>query len=511
MSNRQARREQSRQARRQATSYRGGRSRGSSQGGGDGGGGGGRGTNFLSWPFLAGVSLLAAVLLALVIVLALRNSGGDGDDDVTLSIIDQALADLPTEMQNGNKLGSDDAPVKLIQYEDFQCPACLNYTLNIEPFLVEEYVKPGLMQIEFRHLPVVGQESVSAAQGAFCAAEQNRMFEYANVLFARQARGDFRPDRGAFSKEALVEFADALGLDTVAFDACLASPDSLGAVSADQDAANAIGFRGTPSFVINGAPLQSPPQSTERWREIIDAVIEAATAEDEAESDAEDDGDAGDGDESGAEAGDAEEPVPLSVIDQALADLPTEMQNGNKLGSDDAPVKMVQYEDFQCSHCLSYTLNIEPFLVEEYVKPGLLQIEFRHLPVVGQESVDAARGAYCASEQNRMFEYANRLFARQSEEGFRPDSGAFSNDGLVEYADDLGLDTDAFEACVAGADTLSAVASDQAAAYELGFRGTPSFVINGAPLQDPPQTTDGWRGVIDEAIAAAGAGDDGGS
>ncbi len=292
MSNRQARREQSRQARRQATSYRGGRSRGSgsSQGGGDGGGGGGRGANFLSWPFLAGVSLLAAVLLALVIVLAVRNGGGGGGEDPDLVILNQALADLPTEMQNGNKLGSDDAPVKMIQYEDFQCPHCLTYTLNIEPFLVEEYVKAGLLQIEFRHLPVVGQESVSAAQGAVCAAEENRMFEYANRLFARQAADDFSPDRGAFSKAGLVELAGDLGLDTDAFDACLGDPDTLSAVAADQVAATAIGFRGTPNFVINGQPLQVPPQATSGWAEILDGVIEAATAEDEPEEEPEGDG-----------------------------------------------------------------------------------------------------------------------------------------------------------------------------------------------------------------------------
>jgi protein-disulfide isomerase len=284
MSNRQARREQSRQARRQATSYRGGRSRDSSQGGGgSGGGGGGRGSNFLSWPFLAGVSLLAAVLLALVIVLALRNGGDDGAE-LTLSVIDQALEDLPTEMQNGDKLGSDDAPVKMIQYEDFQCPHCLTYTLDIEPFLVEEYVKAGLLQIEFRHLPVVGQESVSAAQGATCAADQNRMFEYANRLFARQAQDGFRPDRGTFSKEALIEVAGGLGLDTEAFDACLGHPDTLSAVAADQAAATAIGFRGTPNFTVNGQPVQNPPGSTAGWAGLIDAAIEAATPEDEPEA-----------------------------------------------------------------------------------------------------------------------------------------------------------------------------------------------------------------------------------
>lgn len=289
MSNRQTRREQSRQARRQATSYRGGRSRGSSQGGGDGGGsgGGGRGPNFLSWPFLIGVSLLAAVLLALVIVLALRNGGDDGDAAVELSIIDQALADLPIEMQNGTKLGSDDAPVKLVQFEDFQCPHCLTYTLNIEPFLVEEFVKAGLLQIEFRHYPVVGRESVTAAVGAECAAEQNRMFEYANRLFAKQAEDGFYPDEGVFSEESLVEIAGELGLDTDAFAACQARPDALSPVARGQSAAQAYGFRGTPSFVINDLPVQAPPQTIEGWREMIEEAIAAATAEDDADEEAE--------------------------------------------------------------------------------------------------------------------------------------------------------------------------------------------------------------------------------
>lgn len=292
MSNRQARREQSRQARRQATSYRGGRSRGSSQGGGDGdgGGGGGRGANFLSWPFLIGVSLLAAVLLALVIVLALRN-GDDGGDEVELSIIDQALADLPTEMQNGNKLGSDDAPVKLVQFEDFQCPHCLTYTLNIEPFLVEEFVKAGLVQIEFRHYPVVGRESVTAGVGASCAAEQNRMFEFANRLFAKQAEDGFRPDQGVFAEESLVEVAGDLGLDTDEFAACQARSDALSPVARDQSAAQAWGFRGTPNFVINDLPVQAPPQTVEGWREMIEEAIAAVTAEDEAEEEAESESD----------------------------------------------------------------------------------------------------------------------------------------------------------------------------------------------------------------------------
>ena len=82
----------------------------------------------------------------------------------------------------------------------------------------------------------------------------------------------------------------------------------------------------------------------------------------------------------------------LTPIDQAFNDLPTGLQTGDKLGYDDAPVKLIQFEDFQCSHCLTHTQHVEPALVEEYVRSGVLQIEFRHFPVVGRESVTAAVG-----------------------------------------------------------------------------------------------------------------------
>ncbi len=302
MSNRQARRQQSRQARRQSGSYRGGRSRGSSQGGGGGGtgggGGGGRGANFLSWPFLAGVSILAAALLAVVIVLALRG-GDDGDDGATgdLAILNQELENLPTELQSGNRLGSDDAPAKLIQYEDFRCPHCLTYTVNNEGFLIEEFVKEGLLQIEFRQYPVLGDASVRAAMAATCAADQDRLFEYANRLFAIQAGQG--TDSDLYETEELVALAGEVGLDTAAFSACLVSEDTLIKVEGDIAQARAIGFTGTPSFSLNGAPIQNPPQSNERWREIIQEVIDIVTAEDE-DDEAEGDGESGAADDDGS-------------------------------------------------------------------------------------------------------------------------------------------------------------------------------------------------------------------
>ena len=306
MSNRQARRQQSRQARRQASTQRG-RSSGAPRAGG--GGGGGRGSNFLSWPYLIGVGVLAAALFGVVIFLALRDGGGDGgngeQDNSDVGVLNRARADLAGIPQSGNVLGAADAPVTLIQYEDFQCPSCLRYTVDYEPFLIEEYVKPGLMRIELRHFPVVGTESTTAARGAVCAGEQDRFWEYANRLFVIQAGDGFRPDRGAFDEPALTDLAGDLGLDEDAFTACLANPDTLSAVSANDSAARAIGFRGTPSFMLNGTPLQGAPGTEDSWRTLIDAALDAAGvgAETDADGGANEAGDGAGGDGAEAEGG----------------------------------------------------------------------------------------------------------------------------------------------------------------------------------------------------------------
>ena len=547
MSNRQARRQQSRQARRQATGQRG-RSSGAPR---QSGGGGGRGSNFLSRPYLIGVALFAAALFGVVIFLAVRDGGGgNGAANENVAALNDARADLEGIPREGNVLGAADAPVTLVQYEDFQCPHCLRYAAEQEPFLVEEYVRPGLLRIEFRHLPVVGTESTTAARGSVCAAAQDRFWEYANRLFAIQADDGFRPDRGAFDEPALTELAGNLGLDEDGFTACMADPDTLSAVSANVAEARAVGFRGTPSFVLNGVPLQAAPGSEDTWRRHIDEAIAEATGEEvdadgagdaeaaggnggepAGEADGETADDAADppadeADDVGADAAGGEDAeaadgseaerrreaarANVAALDAALADLAGIPQAGNALGAADAPVTLVQYADFQCPHCLRHAVEQEPFLMEEYVRPGILRIEFRHFPVVGAESTTAARGSVCAAAQDRFWEYANRLFAIQAGEGFRRDGGAFGEPALTALAGELGLDEGAFAACLADPATLGAVEDDHAAGREIGFQGTPAFVLNDAPLrQSAPGTEDSWRALIDAALADA-AGDDGG-
>lgn len=272
MSNRQARREQSRTARttkpqRANRPSPGKPTRGS----------GGNTPDFLSRPFLLAVSGVIIVLAIILGFMVSRN--GSGDDSQVVANLQQAAADFPAEMASGMKLGSDDAPIKLTQYEDFQCPHCLNYTANQEPMIINEYVKTGKVQIEFQNLPLIGKESVPAATASMCAADQDKFWDYAAKLFLVQAEAGQatteRVDVGRFSDSKLKQYAGEVGLDQAKFESCLANPaEKTDQLLEAQRTAGGLGISGTPGFVINGQPLGSgTPATLDAWRQIFDTTL----------------------------------------------------------------------------------------------------------------------------------------------------------------------------------------------------------------------------------------------
>ena len=107
-------------------------------------------------------------------------------------------------------------------------------------------------------------------------------------------------------------------------------------------------------------------------------------------------------------------------------------QHGTSFGQDNAPVTMVEYFSFQCSHCADYASQTAPQIEKDFVDTGKLRIEFHAL---GQEGdlLLASEAAACAGEQDRYVEYYRYLFANR-------DRG-FEKGTLQEYARDLKLDT----------------------------------------------------------------------
>lgn len=147
-------------------------------------------------------------------------------------------------------------------------------------------------------------------------------------------------------------------------------------------------------------------------------------------------------------------------------------------GSEDAPVTMIEYSDFQCPFCGKFAREVEPKLVEKYVESGTLRMEWRDFPYLGQESVNAALAARAAQAQGKFWEYHGLLYESQAS----ANSGGFSDERLKELAREAGLDVEKFERDLRSGRYEQAVADDFREGQQRGISGTPTFFINGEIL-----------------------------
>jgi len=159
-----------------------------------------------------------------------------------------------TNVAYGRTLGSPDAPVKLIVWSDFQCPACKNFAEGVEGRLITNYVVPGKLLVEYRDMVIIGPESEAAAAASRCADDQGKFWPYHDVLFANQAP----ENSGAITAGRLKDMADAIGLDRTKFDACLPRTDLLTQIQAETREGKTRG-QSTPTLdfgtkVIAGSP-----------------------------------------------------------------------------------------------------------------------------------------------------------------------------------------------------------------------------------------------------------------
>ncbi|WP_435297150.1 DsbA family protein [Streptomyces sp. YPW6] len=147
------------------------------------------------------------------------------------------------------------------------------------------------------------------------------------------------------------------------------------------------------------------------------------------------------------------------------------------IGPADAPVVLIAYADFKCGYCGKFARDTEPELVEKYVKDGTLRIEWRNFPIFGEESENAARGAWAAGQQDRFWEFHRAAYAEGAKEK------GFGKDRVKALAQEAGVkDLDRFMEDLDGDAARAAVKKDQEQAYGIGATSTPSFLINGRPI-----------------------------
>jgi protein-disulfide isomerase len=113
---------------------------------------------------------------------------------------------------------------------------------------------------------------------------------------------------------------------------------------------------------------------------------------------------------------------------------------------------------------------VEPKLYKEYVEDGMLRIEWRDFPYRGRESVNAAVAARSAQAQGKFWEYHDLLYEEQA--------SGYSDENLLSYAKEAGLDTQRFEDDYESARYAGLVQADFQRGQSIGVNGTPTFFIN---------------------------------
>lgn len=166
--------------------------------------------------------------------------------------------------------GEADAPVTIIEFSDFQCPYCGDWSAETGKKIKETYIEEGLVRIGYWHFPFLGNPSVIAAEASECAGEQDAFWAYHDYLFGPEVTGK------GLNKENLIEFAAALELDAEAFDECLDSGKHTQFVQGQRGIAQQIGVSSTPSFLINGEPVIGA-QAFPVFQEVIEAELEGAS------------------------------------------------------------------------------------------------------------------------------------------------------------------------------------------------------------------------------------------
>jgi len=200
------------------------------------------------------IMIVAIILImgAIIGVIAIPTAKKAGDQSVEFV----QVTPVSYTTANGTTLGNPNSKVVIDVFEDFQCSACVVYTREFEPQVIKEIVESGRAYYVFHQYPFEDDESSgikesdNAALASECAAEQNRFWDYKNILFANQNQV-----YGQFSDVRLEAFAKSLGLDMNKFKACYQEKRYQNKLVEGINLGTQFGVRGTPSVFVNGVNI----------------------------------------------------------------------------------------------------------------------------------------------------------------------------------------------------------------------------------------------------------------
>lgn len=151
------------------------------------------------------------------------------------------------------------------------------------------------------------------------------------------------------------------------------------------------------------------------------------------------------------------------------------LESDHVLGAADAPLTIVQYENYQSTDCGRFARQEFETIKQQYIDSGQVRWVFRHFPQSSlANSESAAKSAECAADQGLFFEYRDAVYADTDSDG----NTILTDDELRKHAEALGMDLTAYDDCVAGEGKTARIDQDVNSGTAFGVTTVPAFIID---------------------------------
>jgi len=214
--------------------------------------------------------VVAGVGVMIVIALAISFTSYLGQFEQTTTLSSPSSDEMVTVQSP--VLGSELASVTIVEVGDYQCEMCKHWFDNTRQQVIDNYIDSGKVNMIFIDMPFLGTDSHVASMASYCAADQEKYWEYHVMLYEHQEG----VDSGWASNERLKSFAFTLDLDMNEFSQCLDSKKYYYQVKLNLDKSmNSFGIQSTPTFLlINTSGEQQQIRGAQSYS-VFERVIES--------------------------------------------------------------------------------------------------------------------------------------------------------------------------------------------------------------------------------------------
>lgn len=193
------------------------------------------------------IGIGVVVLVVALVVFQTRGAANMATAPVELEGADDPATLV--ELASYIEVGSADASVTIVEFADFQCPACASFAIQVKPLVEAAYIEQGTAKFRFYDFPLMGAHAHAflAARAARCAHDQDAFWSFHDRLFAEQPRWAASGNPASMFSD----FAEELGLDGDTFDGCLRSDQHAETVTANMLLGTQLGVQGTPTIMVS--------------------------------------------------------------------------------------------------------------------------------------------------------------------------------------------------------------------------------------------------------------------